>query len=43
MRRVPASALANVCVVVADEPSSLENHMIDYVGHLQHHLEQILA
>jgi DinB superfamily len=43
MRRVPASALANVCVVVADEPSSLENLMIDYVGHLQHHLEQILA
>jgi DinB superfamily len=43
MRRVPASALANVCVVVADEPSSLENHLIDYVGHLQHHLDQILA
>jgi DinB superfamily len=43
MRRVPASALANVCVVTADEPESLESHMIDYVGHLRHHLEQILA
>jgi hypothetical protein len=43
MGRVPAAVRGNVCVVAADEPSTLEDHMIDYVGHLQHHLDQILA
>jgi hypothetical protein len=43
MRRVPAAAQRNVCVVAADEPSTLKDHMVDYVGHLQHHLDQILA
>jgi len=43
MRRAPAAVQGNVCVVAADEPSTLKDHMIDYVGHLQHHLDQILA
>jgi DinB superfamily len=43
MRRVPAEALGNLCIVAADEPSTLEYHMVDYVGHLQHHLDQILG
>jgi hypothetical protein len=43
MRRVPASALDNVCVVAEDEPSTLAYHMIDYVRHMEHHLRQALA
>jgi hypothetical protein len=43
MRRVPAAAFGNVCEVSADEPSTLESHMVDYVGHLEHHLDQILG
>jgi len=43
MRRVPQAAFANVCVVAADEPSTLGYHMADYVAHLEHHLGQILA
>jgi hypothetical protein len=43
MRRVPASALANVCVVAEDEPSALGDHLVDYLVHMEHHLGQILA
>ena len=43
MRRVPPTALANVCSVSEDEPSTLRDHMVDYVRHLQHHLGQILG
>lgn len=43
MARVPESALANVCAVSADEPSTLGDHMVDYVLHLEHHLGQILS
>jgi hypothetical protein len=43
MRRVPAAALANVCVVAEDEPSALGDHLVDYVVHLEHHLGQILG
>lgn len=43
MKRVPATALANVCAVSDDEPSTLGDHMVDYVLHLQHHLGQILG
>jgi hypothetical protein len=43
MRRVPASAFGNVCVVAEDEPSTLGHHMVDYVDHMEHHLRQALA
>ena len=43
MRRVPASALGNVCIVAEDEPSTLGHHMVDYVDHMEHHLQQALA
>jgi hypothetical protein len=43
MKRVPATALGNVCVVSDDEPSTLSDHMVDYVLHLHHHLGQILG
>jgi hypothetical protein len=42
MRRVPAQALANLCVVAEDEPSALGDHLVDYVVHMEHHLDQIL-
>lgn len=43
MRRVPGPALSHVCGVSPDEPSTLQEHMIDYVVHLEHHLDQILG
>ena len=45
MSRVPPAALGNECVVPErdDEPTTLGHHMTDYVDHLDHHLEQILA
>ena len=43
MRRVPAAAYGHGCVVSAGEGSTLAELMVDYVGHLSHHLEQILA
>jgi len=43
MRRVPAAVLGNVCVVSDDEPSALGDHLVDYVVHMEHHLDQILA
>ena len=43
MRRVPASAFGNVCVVAEDEPSTLGHHMVDYVAHMEHHLRQALG
>jgi hypothetical protein len=42
MRRVPEAAWGNVCTVAADEPSTLGDHLVDYVNHLEHHLRQIL-
>ena len=43
MRRVPAAALANLCLVSEDEPSTLGDHLVDYVVHMEHHLGQILG
>jgi hypothetical protein len=43
MRRVPQTAFGNVCVVAEDEPDTLAYHMVDYVRHLEHHLQQALA
>jgi hypothetical protein len=43
MRRVPASAFGNICVVSEGEPSTLGHHMVDYVAHMEHHLQQALA
>lgn len=42
-RRIPESAYGNVCRVASDEPSTLADHVIDYVGHLEHHRAQILG
>ena len=42
-RRISKSAYGNVCRVSSDEPSTLADHVIDYVGHLEHHLGQILG
>ena len=41
--RIPEDALDNVCVVADNEPSTLRHHVTDYVVHLKHHLDQILA
>jgi hypothetical protein len=43
MKRVPGPALSHVCGVSPDEPSTLQDHIVDYVVHLEHHLEQILS
>jgi hypothetical protein len=40
--RIPLDALDNLCIVAADEPSTLRHHVIDYVAHMRHHLRQIL-
>lgn len=40
--RIPAERLGNVCTVSASEPSTLGDHVVDYVDHLEHHLGQIL-
>ena len=42
MSRVPPGKLAHRCVVREDEPTTLGDHMTDYVEHLVHHLDQIL-
>lgn len=39
----PAEHLTIPCRVAGDESGSLEFLMIDYVAHLEHHLNQILA
>ena len=41
--RIPEEALDNVCLVADNEPSTLRNHVIDYVVHMRHHLGQILG
>ncbi|MPY88978.1 MAG: DinB family protein [Luteitalea sp.] len=43
MKRVPSESLGNQCIVSADEPSTLGDHMVDYVRHLKHHLAQIFT
>jgi hypothetical protein len=40
--RIPGEKLGHVCTVSADEPSTLGDHVVDYVDHLEHHLAQIL-
>jgi DinB family protein len=42
MSRVPSGKLGHLCVVQEDEPTTLGDHMTDYVEHLVHHLDQIL-
>jgi DinB family protein len=42
MTRVPSGKLGHLCVVQEDEPTTLGDHMTDYVEHLVHHLDQIL-
>jgi hypothetical protein len=41
MRHASPSSLQTPCVIGGSEPLRLEEVMIDYVGHLKHHLEQI--
>jgi hypothetical protein len=42
VRAVPAAALANTISIGGREPVTLGFVIDDYLGHLQHHLEQIL-
>lgn len=42
METVPAERLATVCRIGDGEAVTLEFLMVDYVGHLTHHLDQIL-
>lgn len=43
MAHVPPERLGTTCVIGDNEPVTLEWLMGDYVRHLRHHLEQILA
>ncbi|OFW12316.1 MAG: hypothetical protein A3F70_18405 [Acidobacteria bacterium RIFCSPLOWO2_12_FULL_67_14] len=43
MESVPASKLSTSCIVGDDEAVTLEWMMRDYLRHLQHHLDQLLA
>jgi len=43
MACVPGEKLKNRCVINDGDPVSLEFLMTDYVRHLKHHLDQILA
>jgi len=43
MERVPGNRLANLCKIGDGDPVTLEFLMTDYVDHLKHHLDQILA
>lgn len=43
MQQVPKDCLQNSCHIGDDEPVTLEFLMIDYVAHLRHHWNQILA
>ena len=43
MKRVPQSAHTNTCAISQSEPETLAALMVDYVGHLRHHLDQILG
>ncbi len=38
---IPESKLKTVCRIGKDAPMTLEELAIDYVRHMQHHLEQI--
>jgi hypothetical protein len=42
MISIQASSLQTPCVIGGSDPVTLEALMIDYVGHVKHHLEQIL-
>lgn len=41
IERIPAEALDHVCSMGNDEPSVLRDLVVDYLGHLKHHLEQV--
>ena len=43
MSRVPESKLPTRCLIGDNEPVTLKFLMQDYVDHMKHHLEQILA
>jgi hypothetical protein len=43
METVPREHLPRLCVIGAGDPVTLEFLMVDYVGHLEHHLNQIRA
>jgi hypothetical protein len=43
METAPREYLSRLCRIGADDPVTLEFIMVDYVGHLEHHLQQILA
>ena len=43
MDGVDRTKLGVSCVIGSHEPSSLEAVMVDYVGHVKHHLAQILS
>jgi hypothetical protein len=43
MEQVPQHSRANTCRIGSGDPVTLEFLMVDYVRHLKHHLDQILA
>ncbi len=43
MKRVEPASLTTPCIIGDGRPLPLEAVMIDYVGHVKHHLDQILG
>jgi DinB superfamily len=43
MQRVEPSSLNTPCIIGTGRPLPLEAVMVDYVGHVKHHLDQILG
>jgi DinB superfamily len=43
IRRIPESALANICVVGNEKPVTLRFLIEDYIVHMQHHLDHLLG
>jgi len=43
MASIPRERLGTQCVIGSNEPATLEWWITDYVRHLRHHLEQLLA
>lgn len=43
MSRIPPEQLATLCLIGGDGPFTLQFLVADYVRHLKHHVEQILA
>ena len=43
MKNTPTEALATACTVAGDASGTLEFLMVDYVCHMEHHLNQIVG